>query len=96
MWLSSQHHSLFGLNLKVRDEFLILVLRHFPVDGFLELQDDVNVRPVASHVERGGSFFKRGVIKGCGLYIHIYKFTYIVLAERGVLDDPPNPPWLRP
>ena len=22
-------------------------------------------------------------------YIYTYKFTYIVLAERGVLDDPP-------
>ena len=31
-------------------------------------------------------------VKGCGLHI----FTYIVLAERGVLDDPPNPPWLWP
>ena len=25
-------------------------------------------------------------------YIYTYKFTYIVLAERGVLDDPPKPP----
>ena len=25
-------------------------------------------------------------------YIYTYKFMYIVLAERGVLDDPPEPP----
>ena len=29
-------------------------------------------------------------------YIYTYKFTYIVLAERGVLDDPPNPPGYGP
>ena len=40
---------------------------------------------------KGGSFFKKGGVA----YIYTYKFTYIVLAERGVLDDPPNPPWLR-
>ena len=40
---------------------------------------------------KGGSFFFKGIIKGCGLHIH-NKFTYIVLAERGALDDPPNPP----
>ena len=40
---------------------------------------------------KGGSFFK----KGCVAYIYIYKFMYIVWLKGGVLDDPPNPPWLR-